>query len=537
MFPVRRPRAWLPARPPRPWRAAVALLAATALLAGGALGAPRAAAERGARVFMGEPATLDPAVAGDAGSAQVIAQLFESLTSIDASQALQPALAERWDLRDGGRTVVFTLRDGLTFSDGSPLDAADVRRSWLRLLDPAAPSPLASLLYGVTGARAYAEGRGSAETVALRADGRTLEVGLDRPGGDFAEIAASPTLAVVPPGVGRDPAALLPGSRFVGSGGYVLAGTTADGLRLRANEHYWAGDPPVSDVTLVSDLGGRSPVDVFSAGELDWTPVAGYDASWLAFDPDLGPSLRRWSDLAVTYYGFDTRRPPFDDARVRRAFAMAVDWGRLVALADDDPSLAATSMVPPGIPGRSEARFMPPFDPAAARRLLADAGYPRPAAFPAVTLSTSGTAYDGAVLAQLKANLGVTVRFEGLDFSTLFERLGGVDTPAMWALSWIADYPSPNDFLGILLGSGQANNYGGWSDPAFDAAIAAAGAATDPAAARASYDAAERIVADQAPVVPVSYGTSAALARDGLLGAAPNGLGILRLAGLAWSGP
>lgn len=105
----------------------------------------------------------------------------------------------------------------------------------------------------------------------------------------------------------------------------------------------------------------------------------------------------------------------------------------------------------------------------------------------------------------------------------------------MWALSWIADYPSPNNFLGILLGSDQSNNFGGWSNAAFDAAIAAAAGTDDPAAARAGYDAAEAILRDEVPTIPVSYGTSAALAREGLLGAASNGLGILRLAGLAWA--
>ena len=308
-----------------------------------------------------------------------------------------------------------------------------------------------------------------------------------------------------------------------------------DGIGLQANPHYWAGRPAIADVTLVSDIGGRSTVDAFTAGDLDWTPVAGYDASWLAYDPDLGSSLRQWADLAVTYYGFETRRPPFDDPLVRRAFASAVDWTRIVALADGTAALPATSMVPPGIPGRSDERFLPAFDPAAARRLLAEAGYEDPATFPAVTMVTAGTAYDGAVLAQLKQNLGISIQYETIDFSTLFSRLGGPDSPDIWSSSWIADYPSPNDFLGILLGTDQPNNYGGWSSTAFDDAIAEAAGTTDPATARAGYDAAERVVADQVPVVPVSYDTSAALAREGLLGAYSNGLGILRVAGLSWA--
>jgi ABC-type transport system substrate-binding protein len=496
---------------------------------------PGAAADRPLRLLVGEPATLDPAAAGDAISAAVIAQLFEGLTAIDPERTPRPALAVGWELRDGGRTVLFTLREGLRFSDGSPLTAADVRRSWLRVIDPDAPSPLASLLFDVVGARAYATGQGTVDEVAIRAVGQTVEVQMTRPAGDFPAIAASPTLAIVPAAVGRDPAALLPGPGFVGSGGYVFVEAVIDRLRLQANPYYWAGPPAITHVTLLTGTGGRSTVDLFSDGELDWAPVAEFDASWLAYDPELGPSLRRWADLAVTYYGFETRRPPFDDARVRRAFAAAVDWERIVGLVDGPDGLPATSMVPPGIPGRSDERFIPPFDPAGARRLLAEAGYPDPGAFPEVTLVTSGSPYDAAVLAQLRENLGVRVRFEALEFATLVARLGGIDSPTMWSISWIADYPSPNNFLGLLLGTGQPNNFGGWSNADFDAAIERATGTVDPDEARAGFDAAERILRDEVPTIPVSYGTGAALAREGLLGAVSNGLGILRAAGMAWA--
>jgi oligopeptide transport system substrate-binding protein len=213
---------------------------------------------------------------------------------------------------------------------------------------------------------------------------------------------------------------------------------------------------------------------------------------------------------------------------------MAVDWDRIVELSGPATQVPANSMVPPGIPGRSDIDFSPRHDPAAAKALLADAGFPGGVGFPRVTLMTGGGLVDEAVRAQIREVLGVELAYETMDFGEYFDRLE-VDPPPMWSLSWSADYPGRNDFLGLLLGTGQSNNYGRWSSSEFDAAIAEAGAAVDEAARRAAYDRAERIVQDQVPVIPAAYGTGWALARDGLLGAEENGLGILRLASLAWA--
>lgn len=494
----------------------------------------RAAGRDTARIVVGAPATLDPAAVGDAASAAVISALFETLTTFDADLALRPALAARWTVEDGGRRVVFDLRPNLRFSDGTELTAEDVVRSWFRVIDPDAPSPLASLVDDVVGAVAYRTGeRRDRAAVGIRAEGATrVVVDLLRPGADLPAIVASPTFAVVPPAVGRDPAALTP-ERFVASGGYRLTAVSPTALSLAANPGYWAGEPAIPRLELVTDLGGRSPVAVFEAGEVDYTPIDPSDASWIAWDRELGPALRVVPALGLTYVGFDTRRPPFDDARVRRAFAWAVNWRRLVELTSAGTATPATSMVPPGIPGRPEGDFGPRYDPEAARAALAEAGYPGGRGFPAVAFVSGGTGWEEAIVAELRAVLGVPVSAEVMPFEDYFGRLES-DPPAFWALSWIADYPGPNDFLGLLLGSGRTNNYGGWSSPAFDAAIEAALAVPDRAAARAGYEAAEAIVARDVPVIPVAYGDGWALARAGLLGAGQNGLGSLRFAGLAW---
>jgi oligopeptide transport system substrate-binding protein len=191
-------------------------------------------------------------------------------------------------------------------------------------------------------------------------------------------------------------------------------------------------------------------------------------------------------------------------------------------------------MVPPGVPGRSETDYGPEHDPDLARDLLADAGFPGGRGFPDVTFNTTSAFAAGAV-AEWKRELGVDVGVETMDFNAYYERLGA-DPPDIWSVGWVADYPGPDDFLGLLLGTGRANNFGRWSSNAFDDAIDRALAAETLEEARVEYDAAESIVRDEAPVIPLAYGTSWALARDGLLGATDNGLGIVRYAGLAWDG-
>lgn len=105
----------------------------------------------------------------------------------------------------------------------------------------------------------------------------------------------------------------------------------------------------------------------------------------------------------------------------------------------------------------------------------------------------------------------------------------------MWELGWIADYPGPNDFLGVLLGSDSSSNVGRWHSTAFDTALADALGTRDAATAQAGYERALAIVQQDVPAVPLAYGGSWELSRDGLLGAGENGLGFKRLAGLTWA--
>lgn len=541
---------WVPgpphARPPGGWAGSgrFAFLAVVSIVIIAALLAfvlvpgrsPTAGADRPAGVSAviagSAPGTWDPALAGDAGTASTLAQVYEGLTAFDAESRVQPALAVEWTVDDGGRRLVFDLRPGITFSDGSPITSQDVVSSWLRLLDAGRRAPLASLLSDVEGATSYLRGEVGADAVGLHAEEGRVVVEFRRPAAYFVAVTASPSLAILPTASadGRE-GPILPVDLVV-SGAYRPTFQSDTTIELEANPRYWAGVSALANVQLLTDLGGESPVALFEAGRVDYAGIGAFDASWVRYDPDLGPQLRRADALSVDYYGFDTSEAPFDDTRVRRAFSQAVDWDRIALLADaaSDP---ATSLIPHGIAGRGDEDFSPIHDPEAARALLVAAGFPDGTSFPPVTMGSFGLAYDLAVEHELERELGVEVEVEQRPFQDYVSLLDA-DPPDIWSISWIADYPAAQDFLGLLLETGSGSNEGRWSDPAFDAALEAAAATEDPLEQERHYAEAQRIVRDEAPVVPVAYGESWSLSRGGLLGAQQSALGFLRFASLAW---
>src|SRR3954454_3158522 len=515
-----------------PRAAAMALLTLSIVVAVALVGCAQTPGEDGAtdaRISSSDVFTWDPARQSDSGTASVLAQVYEGLTSFDAESNVRPALARTWEVDQNGQRITFELRPSVTYSDGTPITAQDVVDSWMRLIDPSNTTTLSSLLADVQGATDYQQKKAGRDAVGLHTDGNRGIVDLRRPATYFLAVTASPSLAVVPPAVANQIASNPP---TVVSGAYVPT-TPSDGLiHLTANAAYWAGAPELTNIDLVTDYNGTSGAQLFDEGKLDYTSIGSGDASWIAYDGNLGPQLRTTDSFGVSYYGFNTTVAPFDNSDVRRAFAEAVNWDRIVTLSDATP---ATSLVPPGIPGRDDTDHRPKYDVADAKALLAAAVYATGQTFPAVTLASYGVGYEQTVAKELHDNLGVTVNVEALDFEHYLEQVGAATTPTFWSLSWIADYPHAHDFLGLLLESGSTSNTGKWSNADYDALIAHAAATTDPDGQTALYGQAQDILTREVPVIPVSYTDSWALSRSGLEGALTSGVGLIRYAGLQWA--
>ncbi|MDQ3879937.1 MAG: peptide ABC transporter substrate-binding protein, partial [Chloroflexota bacterium] len=477
------------------------------------------------------PSTLDPAAANDAGTVQLHLQLYAGLTRLDEAVEPYPSLAERWEVSDDGRTYRFAIRDGLTFSDGSPLDAADVRRSWIRLLDPATGSPGAALLADIEGAVAFARGDASADDVAIDAgDPHVLKVTLTHPASYFPALTATPATFVVPRSADAGDAWASPRD-FIGSGPYVVGAVTADEMVLRANQRYVAGPPAIDEITVVTDLTDTDQVTAFEAGALDLTSVAPWDAAWARYDGDLGRNLHQGRSLSVSYFAFDTTEPPFDDVRVRQAFARALDRPRLVALEAASGEEAASSLVPPALwpEGLSDDE---PADPDGARALLRDAGYADGGDLGLITVALGGFGAPGAI-ADWESELGVEIVQETMDGDTYFDALAH-EPPPIFTVGWIADYPSPQALYALLLAPDAASNYGRWIDPEFEELLARAAAADTERDQAAGYVAVDAYVDEQAPVIPYAYPEDWWLVRDGLRGAQSLTIGIFDFGRLSW---
>jgi len=493
---------------------------------------PLAAAGPPLRYVGGAPATLDPAFINSAGDVQLLLQLYAGLTRLDETGEAYPSLASGWAVSEDGLTYEFTLRSGLTFSDGSPLVAEDVRRSWLRLLDPATDATAPDVLSVVAGASDRAAGRIDEDGVGIRApDDTTLVVELRHPASYFVEITATPATFVVP----RTADASRGWQRtdaFVGSGPYVVDGTDGPDLVLGANDRYVAGPPPIGEIRWLAGLDSNAAT-AFAAGDVDLVSVPGWDATWIAYDADLGPRLYAAEPLTVSYFGFDTTRAPFDDARVRRAFSLALDRERLVPLAEGASAQPAASIVPPAVWPDGFAPGME-FDPDEARRLLDEAGYADRSDLGPITVNGSGLGVRPAVAAW-REELGVEVTVETMAFGDYLLALDERRVPGIFTINWIADYPSPHALYGLLLADGAVSNYGDWHDPDFEARLEAAARAAAVEAGSA-YQAADARVADQAPVIPWSYGETWWLVADGLRGLGNLTIGLLDFGRVSWDG-
>jgi oligopeptide transport system substrate-binding protein len=463
----------------------------------------------------GEPTDLDPHITANAIDVNIQMALFEGLTSFDEkSGRAVPAAAERWECSPDGLTWTFHLRAGLAWSNGDLLTADDFVQSWRRALTPAVASTTTYLYFAVNNAEAFSKGQ-ITDPAALgfaAPDPRTVVITLARPTPILPMFAATPAWFPINPRVlarfdgltKRAPTWTRPGN-LVGNGPFTLTEWQPNArIVVTKNPRYW--DAARTSLERIMFFPIES-VDVeernYRAGQLHVTrglppgKVAGYRER----APD---QLRINPELTVTFLSFNCGQPPFDNPKLRRALALGIDReviARSVLLGTVPP---AHSFVPnPCGDYVSRARIESDFE--AARRMLADAGYPGGRGLPAFPVQTDSTSIPvaEALQAMWKKELGVTITVESLELKTLWQNQ---ETKTYWVglVNFVADFADPGSLLDCF-STGNAYNSPGWSSPTYDRLLAQGAQTTDPAARLEFFQSAEALLLAESSVAPIVF--------------------------------
>jgi ABC-type oligopeptide transport system substrate-binding subunit len=461
------------------------------------------------RSHWGSLTTLDPGLVGDFNTVAIVEELFDGLADHGPDAEVIPALAADWDVEEGGRRYIFHLREGLRWSDGVALTAHDFEAGWRRVLHPATQASCANFLYDVLGARAYHSGETADEgAVGVRAlDDRTFMVELERPTGYFPHLLANPVTYPIPRhALAEHGEAWTQPGHIVSNGPFVLAEWQRGAhLALNRNPRYHgAFGGNIARVELALEQDAQAVLAAYEADELD---VVQLDYRFSLAERETLRE-RHTADLASAprfttwFLGFDTGQPPLDDPRVRRALALAVDREVMAGAALRGFATPATGgLTPPGIPGHVPDIALP-YNPAAGRRLLAEAGFPDGRGFPALTFVCEQTVSDQAAFlqAQWRTRLGVAVTIEEVDWPTFVRRMEGERLPIYYS-AWRADYPDPDNFLRVALQWRKTR----WDDAGFAALVERARGLADPHGRLAVYAEAERRLIEAAAIVPLNY--------------------------------
>ena len=456
------------------------------------------------RALANNPATLDPAFVSDIYSRTVVTQISKGLVQFDTHLNPIPAIAEFWESSRDGRIWTFSLRQGVQFHHGREVTAQDFVYSFTRLLSPKALGPVTDFLRRVQGAEEFIQGKATSVHGLKAIDRYTIQIALKQPFAPSLTVLGLANAAVVP----QEEVERL-GDNFaqapVGAGPFKLVRwESSKEIVLEANEHYYEGRPFLDTIVFKIGETFEQSFAQFLAGDLDEAIIpSGKTAEVHTRARYQQYQVLRRPTLGLLYIGFNTQVKPFDDKRVRQAFNYAVDKEAIVREITQMGSLPANGVLPPGMPGYDPDLQGYPYDPAKAKQLLAEAGYPEGKSFPVVQLWTvskaESTKAELAAYQKYFAELGVKVDIRFIEEWTRYTEMLGRGELQMFRYAWYADFPDPDSFFFPLLHSaGQPNNLL-YRNPRVDQLLEKAREDTDYAERVKLYREAERLIMEDAP--------------------------------------
>ncbi len=481
----------------------------------------------------GEPECMDPTINDYSTGSYALQNLFRGLYKYAPDGSVVPALAEGYEVSDDGLVYTFKLKEGLKWSDGSPLTAHDFEYSWKRVLDPSVGSETAYTLYGVIkdGYACFVDQTVAVDDLPIKAlDDTTLQVELLAPASYFISLTATtafmPVKREVIETVGEDWE--MDPATYVCNGPFMPTEMKPDeSYTFVKNPYYYNADEVQLDEVQYVFLGAAETVKMaFDNGELDIATTVSPDAM-AAYEGT--PNLMASSRIGYRYYEFNCAKAPFDDARVRRALTMALDRGILVNTIIEDPTRPTLrGWVPYGIKDvlqpasdwRDAVGDAFAEDVEAAKALLAEAGYPDGEGFPPFTVKyvSGNTELENvaqAMCAMWKQALGIDCSPVAVEDGVYWADDTGTRDSGDFEIAYMGytlDYAEPSAAF-FILENAEGNACTRWDCPEYLALCQQMRGILSDDAREALYLQAEATLAEECPVIPIySYNDTALVA-------------------------
>ena len=466
-----------------------------------------------------EPQELDPHLTTGIPEFHIQHAIFEGLVSKNTKTlAIEPGVAKSWDISDDGKTYIFHFRNNARWSNGDTVKAGDFVFSWKRALTPALGNEYAYMFFPLKNAEAYFKGEiTDFNKVGVKApDDFTLKVELNAPTPYFLQLLDHHSyFPVYPPLIEKFHAFAERGTRwtrpgnFIGNGPFVLKEWKMNRiLIIKKSPTYWDADKVRLNEIYYYPINNSSTEErMFRAGQLHITDRVPPEkiAVYRKNNPE---SLRITPYLGTYFYRFNTTIKPLNDVRVRRALAMCINRQQIVELITKGGQKPAYALTPPDTNGYTATAKMK-YDPIEAKKLLAEAGYPGGRGFPTLDImfNTDETHRKVAIAIQemWKKALNINVTISNVDWKVYLDNESHLNYQIDRA-AWIGDYVDATNFLNMFV-TGGGNNRTGWSNLRYDKLLRESEMKANQSERYAILQKAEKILMDEAPIVPIYYYT------------------------------
>jgi peptide/nickel transport system substrate-binding protein/oligopeptide transport system substrate-binding protein len=485
------------------------------------------------RMAQDAPDRLDPACVDDVYEATIVNQIFNGLLSFDTHLNTVPGVASSWIISPDGTVYTFHLRKSVRFHDGSLLTADDVVYSLTRVFDlPQEQSGLArEYLSHIQGSEEYARREAASITGLVALSPTVVRITLRQPYASFLAVLASELARIVPKAYVERVGATEFASHPVGCGPFQFDSWAPQRIVLIRFASYFGARAHLDSIVyeLPEENARDYAVSRFVAGALSAAVVPDGRLGELQARPATRILTRQ--ELSLQFIGLNLSRPPFDDVRVRQAFAHAIDRDALVR-AEPGGRIPPNGILPPGMPGFTPEPKVLQRDLDRARELLAQAGFAGGQGLPPIVYTTASPSEQARKLFESirsqVAEIGFDLRSEQLTWRQFSQRLTEQKLQC-FTVTWVADIPDPDSFLYPMCHSRGSANFTAYSSGQIDALLGAGRAMRSSAERLRVYREAESLVLQEASLVPLYHPLSVIAVQQDVRGlnVTPMGVGSL----------